>query len=245
MSERLQKWLASLGFGSRRAIEKLITEGKIKVNGVPAELGLKVDGSEKIEIDGQLLKKRNFKIPDRTLIYNKPADEICSRSDEKGRRTVFQSLPKLIHGRWVSVGRLDYKTTGLLLMTTNGSFANLLMHPSSQLEREYVVRALGDLSKEQLTKLINGVRLEDGLGKFEKIELEQFKAANKSYRVTVREGRNRIVRRLFEAVGCRVNRLIRIRYGCITLPRKLKPGEYLELDKTQVEKLHRECLKNN
>jgi 23S rRNA pseudouridine2605 synthase len=241
MAERLQKWLAARGYGSRREIERLIAEGLIKVDGETAELGLKIEGSERIQIDGKLVRRTNIDVPSRTLIYNKPAGEICSRSDPQGRRTIFKSLPKVLGSRWITVGRLDYQTTGLLLVTTDGELANLLMHPSSELEREYVVRALGELSQQQLSKLRKGVKLTDGPAKFEDIQISEGGGANKSYRVVVSEGRNRIVRRLFESVGCRVNRLMRVRFGSVVLPRNLKSGESRELTDVQLTQLRAEC----
>jgi 23S rRNA pseudouridine2605 synthase len=239
MAERLQKWLAGLGLGSRREIERWISEGRITVDGELAELGLKVDGTERIQVDGKLVRAPKHEQKARTLIYHKPPGEICTRSDPQGRRTVFQSLPKVLGGRWISVGRLDFQTTGLLMLTTDGELAHRLMHPSAQLQREYVVRALGELSDEQLAQLKKGVQLEDGTAKFNSIELTSGEGANKSYLVTVSEGRNRIVRRLFEKVGCRVNRLMRVRFGPIKLPRGLRPGKYQELDERELERLNK------
>jgi 23S rRNA pseudouridine2605 synthase len=239
MAERLQKWLAGRGLGSRREIERWISEGRITVDGELAELGLKVDGTERIQVDGKLVRTPKHEQKARTLIYHKPPGEICTRSDPQGRRTVFQSLPKVLGGRWISVGRLDFQTTGLLMLTTDGELAHRLMHPSAQLQREYVVRALGELSDEQLAELKKGVQLEDGTAKFNSIELTSGEGANKSYRVTVSEGRNRIVRRLFEKVGCRVNRLMRISFGPIKLPRGLRPGKYQELDERELERLNK------
>lgn len=239
MPERLQKWLAGQGLGSRREIERWITAGRIEVDGETAELGLKVTGEEKISIDGKPLRKRRNDQPQksRVLIYNKPPGEICSRTDPDGRRTVFESLPKVVGARWITVGRLDFQTTGLLLVTTDGELANKMMHPSSELKREYVVRALGELSDEQQQKLLRGIKLEDGPAKFDSLLQAEGEGANKSYRVVVSEGRNRIIRRLFEAVGCRVNRLMRVSYGSIALPRNLRPGKYQELSDQQVANL--------
>ncbi len=239
MAERLQKWLAGRGLGSRREIERWITEGRITVDGELAELGLKVDGTERIQVDGKPVRMPKHEQQARTLIYHKPPGEICTRSDPQGRRTVFQSLPKVLGGRWISVGRLDFQTTGLLMLTTDGDLAHRLMHPSAQLQREYVVRALGELSDEQLAQLKKGVQLEDGKARFNSIELTSGEGANKSYRVTISEGRNRIVRRLFEKVGCRVNRLMRVRFGPIKLPRGLRPGKYQELDERELERLNK------
>jgi 23S rRNA pseudouridine2605 synthase len=241
VAERLQKWLATKGFGSRREIERWIVDGRIKVNGETAVLGVKVDGTEKIVVNGKAVRIEAREARQRTLIYHKPPGEICSRSDPQGRRTIFKSLPKVLGQRWVSVGRLDYQTTGLILVTTDGELANKLMHPSSELEREYVVRAFGELSQDQLAELRKGVQLEDGEAKFDSIELSSGEGsgagANRSYVVTVREGRNRIVRRLFESVGCRVNRLMRVRYGAVSLPRDLRPGKHRELSEDEVKRL--------
>ena len=237
MTERLQKWLANRGYGSRRQLEGWIKEGRITVNGTVAELGVKVTGDERIAIDGKPLRQRNVDVKTRTLMYHKPPGEICTRSDPEGRRTIFQSLPKVIGARWVSVGRLDIQTTGLLLVTTDGELANRLMHPSSELQREYVVRALGELSDQQLQQLKTGVQLDDGKARFDDILAAEGEGANRSYRVLVTEGRNRIVRRMFEKVGCRVNRLMRVRYGIVALPRKLRPGKYQELTEKEVSKL--------
>ena len=240
MAERLQKWLAGRGYGSRRELEKVIAEGRIEVDGKVAELGLKVEGDERIRIDGRPIRRGAEDVPQRTLLYNKPPDEICTRSDPQGRRTVFESLPKVLDARWISVGRLDVKTAGLLLVTTDGELANHLMHPSNEFAREYSVRALGELSPEAIQQLKKGVKLDDGLARFMEVELTAGEGANRSYRVVVREGRNRIVRRLFEAVGCKVNRLMRTRYGFITLPRNLRPGKFRELTNAEINRLRQD-----
>ncbi len=211
----------------------MIAAGRISVNGEVAELGMKVDGTERIKVDGKLIRTTARKTKQRTIIYHKPPGEICTRSDPQGRRTVFESLPRVLDARWVTVGRLDYQTSGLLILTTDGELANKLMHPSGELQREYSVRALGELSDLQLGELRSGVKLEDGEARFDDIRVADSKAANKSYRVVVSEGRNRIVRRLFEHVGCRVNRLMRVRYGPVTLPRDLRPGKYRELSEAE------------
>ncbi|MBT8421945.1 MAG: rRNA pseudouridine synthase [Gammaproteobacteria bacterium] len=230
MAERLQKYLAGLGKGSRRQIEGWIKAGRIQVNGEPAELGMRVDGSEHIVIDGQPLRKPKRERPHRTLMYHKPAGEICSRTDPDGRRTVFDALPKTIDARWISVGRLDYQTTGLLLVTTDGELANKLMHPSSQLSREYSVRVRGELSDEAIEQLLNGIKLDDGEARFDTLSIKDSKGANQTCLVTVSEGRNRIVRRLFEQVGCTVSRLMRVSYGPLKLPRNLRPGKHRKLE---------------
>ena len=237
MAERLQKWLAGKGLGSRREIERWISAGRITVDGEVAALGAKVAGTERVCVDGKPVRVSEREIKDRTIIYHKPPGEICTRSDPQGRKTIFKSLPRVLGARWISVGRLDYQTSGLLILTTDGELANRLMHPSSELQREYVVRALGQLNDKQLAELRKGVELDDGMARFESIELSSGEGANKSYVVTVSEGRNRIVRRLFGKVGCRVNRLMRVRYGPISLPRDLRPGKHRELNEHEVGQL--------
>ena len=237
MAERLQKWLAGKGLGSRREIERWISAGRITVDGEVAALGAKVAGTERVCVDGKPVRVSEREIKDRTIIYHKPPGEICTRSDPQGRKTIFKSLPRVLGARWISVGRLDYQTSGLLILTTDGELANRLMHPSSELQREYVVRALGQLNDKQLAELRKGVELEDGVARFESIELSSGEGANKSYVVSVSEGRNRIVRRLFEKVGCRVNRLMRVRYGPISLPRDLRPGKHRELNEQEIAEL--------
>jgi len=237
VAERLQKWLAAKGLGSRREIERWIAAGRIRVDGAVAELGVKVDGSERIVIDGKPLRQPEREVRMRTVMYHKPPGELCTRSDPQGRKTIFHSLPRVLGARWISVGRLDYQTSGLLLVTTDGELANRLMHPSSQLQREYSVRALGALTDEQLRQLIAGVELEDGMARFDAIEQTKGEGANRSYRVLVSEGRNRIVRRLFEAVGCKVNRLMRVSFGPIALPRDLRPGQHRELTEKDFKRL--------
>ncbi len=237
MAERLQKYLAGLGLGSRRQIEGWIREGRVSVDDVTAELGQQVDGSERIVVDGKPVRVPTHERKHRTVIYHKPAEEICSRSDPQGRRTIFQSLPKLLRARWISVGRLDFQTTGLLIVTTDGELANRLMHPSSQLEREYSVRVQGKLDDERIEQLLSGVQLDDGIAKFDALTVNEGKGANLSCLVTVSEGRNRIVRRLFEQVGCRVSRLMRIRYGSLSLPRDLRPGKFRDLTAREMSEL--------
>lgn len=229
MAERLQKYLAGLGLGSRRQIEGWIRDGRIQVDGATAEFGARVSGRERIVIDGKPLRPPRHERRQRTLMYHKPPGEICSRSDPQGRRTVFESLPKLLRSRWISIGRLDYQTTGLLLLTTDGELANRLMHPSGELIREYSVRVQGELADEQIEQLLKGIRLDDGVARFDTLAVREGKGSNRTCLVTVSEGRNRIVRRLFEAVGCRVSRLMRVSYGPLSLPRDLRPGKYRDL----------------
>ncbi len=239
MSERLQKWLAGQGLGSRRQMESWIVDGRITVDGQPAVLGQKVSGRERIKVDGRLLRVSTNRAPrPKTILYHKPAGEICTRSDPQGRPTVFDHLPHLSRGRWIGVGRLDYQTSGLLLFTTDGELANRLMHPSSELIREYSVRVLGEIGPAAAKKLRRGIELEEGPARFETLEFVGGEGQNRWYRVSVTEGRNRIVRRLIEAVGCRVSRLIRIRFGPISLPRPLPAGKSRPLSPEELSALY-------
>ncbi|MGD9107583.1 MAG: pseudouridine synthase [Gammaproteobacteria bacterium] len=242
-SEKIQKVLANLGLASRRQIEQWIADGRIIVDGKIAKLGDRVTDQEKISVDGRLVKRIPAKtLTARVLIYHKPIGEVCTRSDEKNRKTVFDSLPILHNARWVSVGRLDINTSGLLLFTNNGELANRLMHPSKQIEREYSVRVLGAVSQEILDNLLHGVKLEDGHARFVKIRrVRSFEsdAANQWYHVVLREGRNREVRRLWESQGLKVNKLSRIRFGGIKLPRSLPRGQWVELSDREVKALLR------
>ena len=233
MPERLQKWLAGQGLGSRRKMEALIAAGRVTVNGDVAELGCKVSGKEAIVVDGKPVRvPRNSEFHPKVLMYHKPPGEICSRSDPQGRPTIFDNLPHLAQGRWISVGRLDFQTAGLLLLTNDGELANRLMHPSAGLKREYSVRVLGEVSDAQLTLLRRGIELEDGLAKFDQLEFAGGEGSNRWFKVIVSEGRNRLVRRLWEAVDCRVSRLMRSRYGPIKLQRSLRVGKsrYLKVN---------------
>jgi 23S rRNA pseudouridine2605 synthase len=230
MQERLQKILARAGLGSRRQIEDWIRDGRVQVNGKPARLGQKVSGRERIAVDG---KKVNLKSGEQvvaaTILYHKPAGEICSRDDPNGRPSVFSALPRPPGGRWISVGRLDFNTSGLLLFTTDGELAHRLMHPAQEIEREYAVRLLGTVDLPMLERLIQGVELEDGVARFSAIEESGGSGANRWYHVIIKEGRNREVRRLWESQGVKVSRLTRVRYGPVILERKLRPGKYRSL----------------
>jgi len=240
--EKLQKVLARTGLGSRREMERWIEAGRIAVNGRPAQLGDRVGAGDRLTLDGQPLQPSGEE-ETRCLLYHKPAGEVCTRSDPEGRATVFDQLPRLKRGRWIAIGRLDFTTTGLLLFTTDGELANALMHPSAQLEREYLVRVLGDVDESMLQRLRDGVLLEDGVARFARVEpfrgdLEG-EAANRWYRVVLLEGRNREVRRLWESQGTTVSRLKRVRYGDITIPPRVRQGRWLELEPRDVQGLYR------
>lgn len=237
---RIHKLLADAGIGSRREIERWIGEGRISVNGRPAEVGERLTGAEKIAIDGRPVRI-NEPSRHRFIAYHKPADEVCTRRDTEGRRTVFDSLPKLRGQRWITVGRLDVSTTGLLLFTTDGALANALMHPSGEVLREYAVRVLGEPDEEIIGRLLAGVQLDDGKASFEKVEPAGGEGRNRWFHVTLREGRNREVRRLWEAVGLTVSRLSRVSYGPITLDRQLSRGRFRDLDAAEVKALY-ECV---
>jgi 23S rRNA pseudouridine2605 synthase len=236
MSEKLQKVLARAGFGSRREIEAWISEGRISVNGKRSQLGDRVTEEDVIRLDGHVVSKTRLAHSHkcRVLAYHKPVGEVTSRSDTEGRPTVFDNLPSLRNGRWIAVGRLDINTSGLLLFTNDGELANRLMHPSYQIDREYAVRVLGEVSSETVEHLKIGVELEDGVGRFSSIEERGGEGANRWFHVTLEEGRNREVRRLWESQGVTVSRLIRVRYGPINLPRWLRPGRWEELNEQQL-----------
>ncbi len=238
-TEKLQKVLARAGMGSRRAMEAVIESGRVEVDGKPAKLGDRVGPSAKIRVDGRLMGARSLAEPERRVIaYHKPTGEVVSRSDPEGRRTAFDRLPRLETGRWVAVGRLDINTSGLLLLTTDGELANRLMHPSHQLARDYAVRIYGRVEPEMLKRLLAGVTLEDGDAAFESIEpIDTQRAANEWYRVRLREGRNRLVRRLWESQGVQVSRLMRVRYGPVELPPGLREGQVQALSAGEVRHL--------
>ena len=236
-SPKLHKVLAQAGLGSRLEMERLITEGRITVNSEPAHVGQRVQLGDTIKVDGKPIKVRIEPPAVRVLAYHKPAGEVVTHDDPQNRPTVFRRLPKLFNGKWQSVGRLDLNTEGLLLFTSSGTLANNLMHPRFGLEREYAVRVLGALTKEEKQLLTTGVQLEDGEAAFGSIEDGGGEGANVWYRVTISEGRNREVRRMFEAVGRAVSRLIRIRYGAMQLPRGLRRGAWMELDEHDIKAL--------
>lgn len=234
MAERVHKLLAAAGHGSRREIESWIQANRLCINGRVAKLGDSVEGTEQFTLDGRRLFVRAAQELHRHIIYNKPGDEITSRSDPEGRRVVFESLPKLKGSRWVAVGRLDMTTTGLLIFTTDGELANALMHPSSELVRRYAVRVHGHPTATEISRLRSGVQLEDGKAAFDAVDATGGDGANRWYQVSIREGRNREVRRMWESIGYQVSRLMRIGYGPIDLPRKLRRGRYEALTPAQV-----------
>lgn len=239
-TEKLQKVLARMGLGSRREIEQWIEAGRLSINNIKATLGDRIKLTDTIDLDGRRLTLRTTEdVGQRVLMYHKPAGELSTRSDPEGRPTVFDNLPKLRGRRWISVGRLDFNTCGLLLFMTDGELANRLMHPSFEVEREYAVRSLGTLSEEQIRRLKKGVRLDDGIASFDDIIDAGGEGANHWYHVILREGRNREVRRLFETENLTVSRLIRVRFGPIKLPRFLRPGKWQDLEKAEIEELCR------
>ena len=236
-SPKLHKVLAQSGLGSRLEMEQLILEGRISVNNEPAHIGQRIQWGDQVKVNGRLLRIRVDAPPARVLAYHKPAGEVVTHDDPQNRPTVFRRLPKLYQGKWQSVGRLDLNTEGLLLFTSSGELANNLMHPRFGLEREYAVRVLGALSKDEKQKLLDGVQLDDGMAQFGSITDGGGDGANHWYQVTISEGRNREVRRMIEAVGHAVSRLIRIRYGAMLLPRGLKRGAFMELGESDIRAL--------
>ena len=236
MSDRIQKLIANAGYGSRRWAERLIEQGRISINNQEAKLGDKAKISDKVTIDGRLIDLGRYAEEEtKVLILNKQAGVICSNKDEEGRQSVFEFLPD--NTRWVMVGRLDLNTSGLLLFTNNGDLANKLMHPSSEIDREYAVRVLGKVEDEHIKKLTNVIELEDGFAKFHRVTLGGGEGANRWYHVVVREGRKREVRRLWEALDFKVSRLIRTRFSDIRLPEKLRANQSEYLKPKQVQAL--------
>tara|TARA_R110002110_G_scaffold415561_2_gene650837 strand:- start:38083 stop:38991 length:909 start_codon:yes stop_codon:yes gene_type:complete len=236
--EKLQKVLARCGLGSRREMERWIEAGRVTVDSKPAQLGDRVTDRARIAVDGRLLDRMPAQ-QTRCILYHKPTGEVCSRSDPQGRRTVFERLPKLKSGRWISIGRLDYNTSGLLLFTTDGELANALMHPSSNIEREYMVRVMGNVDTAMLERMLEGVMLDDGVARFTDIQDGGGDGINRWFYVVLMEGRNREVRRLWESQGLTVSRLKRVRYGDVFIPSRVKQGQWIELDNKEVKSLYR------
>ncbi len=242
--EKLQKVLARAGFGSRREMEKAISEGRVTVNGRVAKLGDRVSIKDKVEFSGTRVRMQASQSEDvRVILYNKPEGQICSRQDPEGRPTVFQYLPPIKNGRWISIGRLDFNTSGLLLFTNNGELANKLMHPSSNIDREYLVRVQGEVTNEILQTLRDGVELDDGVARFTDIaegqkEVTDSERGNRWYYCVVMEGRNREVRRLWESQGLRVSRLKRVRFGNIFIPSHVRVGQWLEFEERDIHELY-------
>jgi 23S rRNA pseudouridine2605 synthase len=231
MSDKLQKVLANAGVGSRREMERWIEAGRISVNGKLATLGDRVEPADKIRVDGNPIHTSNDAPTCRVLMYNKPEGELCSRKDPEGRATVFDRLPAIKNGRWIAVGRLDINTSGLLLFTNDGELANRLMHPSHEVEREYAVRVFGEVEDKMLKRLTKGVQLEDGEAKFTNVVKKpgDEESQNTWFNVSLSEGRNREVRRLWESQGVQVSRLMRVRYGTLELQKRLPQGGWVEL----------------
>ena len=237
--EKLQKVLARAGAGSRREMERWIEEGRVTVDGRTARLGDRVRAGQRLRIDGRLLASPTLTPKPRVVLYHKPEGRVTTRSDPEGRPTVFDDLPSVRHGRWIAIGRLDVNSSGLLLFTTDGELAHRLMHPSAEIEREYAVRVLGPVANEALQRLTDGVVLEDGPARFERVTDAGGSGANHWYHVVIREGRNREVRRMWEAIGAKVSRLIRVRYGSVQLPRLLRPGRNADLAAADMIELYR------
>ena len=235
--QKLQKVLANLGLGSRRTMERWIQEGRVTVDGSLATLGDRIRAGQSLRLDGKPLEV-DASEQVRLLLYHKPVREVCSRDDPEGRKTVFERLPKLQSGRWISVGRLDFNTSGVLLFTTDGALANSLMHPSNAIEREYLVRVMGRVDEPMLERLKDGVELDDGPARFSDIQEGGGDGINRFFYVVLTEGRNREVRRLWESQGTTVSRLKRVRYGEVFLPSKLKKGQWLELPQRDVDVIY-------
>ena len=238
-SEKLQKVLARSGIGSRRAMESLIAEGRVEVNGVPATLGQRVSASDRIAVDKRPVRYQAVVETPQVILYHKPVGELVTAKDPEGRPTVFDRLPRLKAGRWIAIGRLDFNTSGLLLLTDSGELANQLMHPRHQIEREYAVRIVGELSRDQERALKDGIELDDGPAKFDSVHFKGGEGSNRWYEVTLREGRNREVRRMFETLGVTVSRLVRIRFGSLRLPPRLPVGRWMPLEEKAISDLVR------
>lgn len=237
-SEKLQKVLARAGLGSRREMEAAIADGRVKVNGQVATLGDRIEMRDRVLFDSRPVTLRGAEeVPRRVIMYNKPEGELCTRKDPEGRRTVFDRLPRLKGERWIAIGRLDINTSGLLLFTTDGELANRLMHPSTQVEREYAVRVMGQVTRQNVVAMVEGVMLDDGPASFTDVQEFGGEGINTWFHVVIQEGRNREVRRLWESQGLTVSRLKRVRYGNIFLDKRAKAGEWLELSQDEVDDL--------
>lgn len=236
-SQKLQKVLAQSGLGSRRAMEELIKSGKVKVNDEVATVGQRVTTEDLIQVGRRRIQfKVTSRLP-RVILYHKPEGEIVSRDDPKGRVSVFEKLPTIRNAKWLAIGRLDFNTCGLLIFTTSGELANRLMHPRFEVEREYAVRIFGTIGQEDMRRLCTGVRLSDGVARFDKLEPQGGEGRNHWYRVVVKEGRNRLVRRMFEALGLQISRLMRVRFGVVSLPASLRRGACVELKEAEIRNL--------
>lgn len=236
-SQKLQKVLAQAGLGSRRDMELLISSGRVTVNGAPAAIGARVGPRDQIKVAGRVIHSSPGARQPRVLLYHKPEGEIVSRDDPRGRPSVFERLPAITGAKWISIGRLDFNTCGLLIFTTSGELANRLMHPRFEIEREYAVRIMGQLQPPHLQRLTQGIELEDGLARCESVELRGGEGANQWCHVVLKDGRNRIVRRMFEKLGFTISRLMRVRYGNLALPPRLKRGQCYELSADETQRL--------
>ena len=237
MKERIHKILSGFGVGSRREIESLIKQGRVFINGNKANLGQKISIKDKVKIDNRIISFPKFQFPLRIIIYNKRIGEVSTRKDPQGRSTIFDSLPELRDSRWISVGRLDINTSGLMLFTNKGEIANKLMHPSSRIEREYIVRVQGEVKEEHLRKLTEGIELEDGLARFTDIQRGRRGKTNQWFAMVILEGRSREVRRLWESQGFQISRLKRVRMGNIFLPTNLSLGKFKDLNEEEIKHL--------
>jgi 23S rRNA pseudouridine2605 synthase len=237
--EKLQKVLARAGFGSRRELEDWIKQGRVKINGKVASLGDRVNPTDKLLVDGKKVSPPTAASEQaRVILYNKPEGEVSTRKDPEGRPTVFDKLPSIKHGRWVAIGRLDMNTSGLLLFTNDGELANKLMHPSSNVDREYAVRVRGDVTQEMIDAMLQGIMIEDNLCRFTDVQFFAGEASNRWYHVVIMEGRNREVRRLWESQGVTVSRLKRVRYGPMFIPSRIKKGQLYELPLQEINLLY-------
>ena len=236
-TQKLQKVLAQAGLGSRRDMELLIEKGSVTVNGAPAKIGARVGPRDQIKVAGRVIRASSPTRAPRVLLYHKPEGEIVSRDDPRGRPSVFESLPAITGAKWIAIGRLDFNTCGLLIFTTSGDLANRMMHPRFEIEREYAVRVMGQLQPQHLQQLTQGIELDDGLARCESVELRGGEGANQWCHVVLRDGRNRIVRRMFEKLGFTVSRLMRVRYGNLALPPRLKRSQCYELSADETQRL--------